>query len=198
MTPVGQVNLVVRADEFKTLALGELAHLSDALRLAIIRPDVEHLAHWPSSIVWSFTSWTSRGLPSFSSAAAACLRSASVMKLPKPDCCLLPVEAACGYRQNEFLPFWSAGPRLSPVKAKKDDTALCKLDPFARSTVLTGGSRGAFGFQIIPVSLIASDKCWNCAVGLRHHCIFLLRLLRLWRILPFGRFQRIADSPSPN
>ena len=37
---------------------------------------------------------------------------------------MLPVEAACGYRQNEFFPFWPVGPGLNPVQPKKYDARV--------------------------------------------------------------------------
>jgi len=57
---------------------------------------------------------------------------------------LLPVEAARGYRQNEFLPFWTVGPGLNPVQPEKYDAG-------AERRPLIAIDEGAISTQIIQI-----------------------------------------------
>ena len=87
---------------------------------------------------------------------------ARVQQFAKPDCCLLPVEAPCGYRQNKLLPFWSVGPGLNSVQSKKYD-ARAECRPLV---AINEGVIPAKVIQIrccefgqIPIRRLASKTC---------------------------------------
>ena len=125
-----------------------------------------------SAWIWSITRLVNDNYPSlgnFNRHSSPDARTISTSELvaggqqfAKPDGCLLPVEAACGYRQNEFLPFWSVGPGLNSVQPKKYDARAecCPLVAINERVISAKVIQiRCCDFGQIPIRRLASKTC---------------------------------------